>query len=189
MPKPIRLLGWIVCLTGCLAAEIQAKPPPSPKQEAECLISTDFHIVHFSAFQPTAEGSKAEKFQRYCQELPRVGTAYLSVDFVDRDVRHVPIALKVVEEDKQGTALRTLNETPAQVYTQGVASVQVAFDRPGHYALLVQFQAEELADELRIPLTVGFKPMPIKWMAAGTGAAVLIGILTWIGTRYRRKVR
>lgn len=176
-------IAWLICL---LAVEAHAKPPAGD----ECLISTDFHIVHFSALQPAAEGSKAENFQRYCQELPRLGTAYLSVDFVDRDVRHLPIALKVIEEDKQGAELRTLNEIPAKTYPQGVASVQVNLDRPGRYALLVQFQGEELADELRIPLTVGLEPPP-AWLtvATGVGAATVIGAMAWAGIRLRRDKR
>lgn len=174
-------IAWLICL---LATEAN---PTLPKED-ECLISTDLHIVHFSAFQPAAEGSKAENFQRYCQELPRVGTAYLSVDFVDRDVRHLPIALKVVEEDAQGAALRTLSELPAKIYPQGVASVQVTFDRIGRYALKVQFQGTELSDELRIPLTVGSASLP-RWLpVAGIGTATVIGAI-WAGICLRRNRR
>ncbi len=181
-----RLRCWTVWLICWLATEAN----PTPPEEDECLISTDLHIVHFSAFQPAAEGSKAENFQRYCRELPRVGTAYLSIDFVDRDVRRLPIALKVVEEDTQGAVLRTLSELPAKTYPQGVASVQVAFDRVGHYALLLQFQGGELADELRIPITVGLSFVPM-WLrvATGTGIGVVVATLSWIGIRARRKPR
>ncbi len=173
MPKPKRHLGWIALLICLLVAETHAKPS---LQERECLIGTDFHLVHLSAFQP-GQRKEGSEFERYCQQLPRTGLTYLGIDFMDRDVRHLPVALAVVEEDAQ----RTLLELAPQAYVHGVASLQVNFDRPGRYAVLVRFQGEDLTDELRIPLTVGASS-PWRPIALGGGAVMLclgLGVYWW----------
>lgn len=153
---------------------LAAKAPAKPQAEDECLIGTDFHLVHFSAFQPGAR--EGGEFQRYCQELPRAALSYLGIDFMDRDARQVPIALAVVEEDAQGKVLRTLLELAPQTYPQGVASLQVNFDRSGQYAVRVRFQGEDLSDELRIPLTVASASRPWRPVAGGALAVLCLGL-------------
>ncbi len=172
-------IAWLICL---LLAKAYAKPSPS---EDECLISTDFHIVHFSAFQPGAS-QQGNRFKRYCQQLPRVALSYFGIDFLDRDVRQLPVALAVVEENSQGKPVRTLTEIAPKIYSQGVASLQVNFDRPGHYAVLVRFQGEEMADELRIPLTVASISRP-WWpiVVGGTFAGLGLGLSLYAWRRKR----
>ena len=64
-----------------------------------CLMGNDFYAVHFSAFQPGRRAGESTDFTKYCQEIPGVGTTYLSIDLLDRDVRKTPISLRVVEEE------------------------------------------------------------------------------------------
>lgn len=184
-------IAWLICL---LIAEAQAAPR---SQEGDCLITTDFYIVHFTAFQPPSGGTgdarqRREEFRRYCRELPQTGVTYFGIDFMDRDVRHLPIALRVVEERGEGEAgevMRTLKEIPPRPYPQGVAALKVDFDRPGHYALVVQFGEAELADDrLRIPLTVGLSSFPIPWLpiAAAISLVLFFSMIGFFVLRFRR---
>ncbi len=183
MLRLIPNLGFIVCLI-CLPIASPAKPAP---KEAECLISTDFHIVHFSAFQ-SGERREGSEFTRYCQELPRPGLSYLGIDLMDRDARRVPIALAVVEEDAQGKAQRTLKEIVPQTYPQGVVSLEVNFDRPGHYGVLVRFAGEEVTDELRIPLLIGKTSFPwLFWISVVLGGSMVALGLALGAYRWWRK--
>jgi hypothetical protein len=175
-------LGLIVCLSGLLVTSSAR----AASQEAECLLSTDFHIVHFSAFQP-GKRKEGSEFTRYCQELPRPGLSYLGIDFMDRDARRVPIALAVVEEDAQGKAQRTLKEIAPQIYPQGVASLEVNFDRPGRYVVLVRFAGEELTDELRIPLSVGGTSKSWIWIFSALGGAVVLGLALSVYRWWRKR--
>ncbi len=165
---PIR---YLIVLLGCLAAADLAAAPIK-KGGSDCLVGTDFYIVHFNAFQPPAEiptgaREKRQALQRFCQRLPRTGTTYFGIDFIDRDVRSLPISLSVVEErEEDGSAMKTLKTVPSQLYPHGVAELKVDFDHPGRYALIIQFGEETgLSDDrLRIPLTVGLGGDSIPWL-------------------------
>jgi len=145
------------------------------KGGSDCLVGTDFYIVHFNAFQPPSQipssrRAKRQALQRFCHRLPKTGTTYFGIDFIDQDVRSLPVSLEVVEEGElegdQPTTVRTLKTIPSKVYPHGVAALKVDLDHPGHYALLVHFGEEKglSDDQLRIPLTVGMGGDPVQWL-------------------------
>ncbi|MGH8579562.1 MAG: hypothetical protein ACREVK_05360 [Gammaproteobacteria bacterium] len=167
-----------------------------------CLVRTDFYIVHFTAFQPRAgETDPKQMFRPYCHDLPDASKAYLTLDLVDRDVRKMPVGLRLVEEAQgadpaQLEPQRTLMEVPPKVYKQGVVETQADFDKPGNYALLViigEAVAEE--DTIRIPLRVGLGTVPEEGSGAGSrgllvvvlGSVVLLAFLGWRFFKRRRQ--
>lgn len=135
----------------------------------DCMVQSDFYIAHFTAFQEPEKGAdlsnRMETFRPFCQELPRVAKTYMSLDLLDRDVRQMPVAMKVVEqrlnpETEAVELLQTIAEQPARVYPNGVAEIQVAFEKKGHYLLIASIgEAAGEDDQLRVPLSVG---MPKK---------------------------
>lgn len=146
-----------------------------------CLVTTDFYIVHFTAFQPRAgERDPKKMFRPYCQDLPEAAKAYLTVDLVDRDVRKTPVGLKLVEQAQDATegqpeAERTLMELPPKVYKTGVVEAQADFDKPGHYALLVNIgEAVAEEDTIRIPLRVGLGTVPEEGSGQGSQGLLVI---------------
>jgi len=167
-----------------------------------CLVTTDFYMVHFTAFQPkTGETDPKQMFRPYCQDLPDAGKAYLTLDLVDRDVRKMPVGLKLVEEAEgaeqaQLEPQRTLMEVPPKVYKHGVVETQADFDKPGNYALLVtvgEAAAEE--DTIRIPLRVGLGTVPAERSEGGSrgllvvalGSVVLLSFFGWRFFKRRRQ--
>ena len=148
-----------------------------------CLMGNDFYAVHFSAFQPGRRAGESTDFTKYCQEIPGVGTTYLSIDLLDRDVRKTPISLRVVEEEfsedggRPPKQLRTLTEIPAKVYANGTADIQANFSQPGHYALVATIGEDAVSedDHLRIPFTVALEgAATVNWLGRITGAIVLL---------------
>lgn len=126
------------------------------------MITTDFYIVHLTAYQEPKKGSdtKRHTFEPFCKVLPEDGLSFLALDFLDRDLRLLPISMSVVElienpesgEMKEG---KILASTPAQTYKTGVVQIQANFPKPGHYALIASVGDDMFADKIKIPLRVG----------------------------------
>jgi len=141
-----------------------------PTKSLACLITTDFYIVHLTAYQPPKKDSKSKKrhtFEPFCQELPEHGSSFLAIDFIDRDLRKMPIGMSVIElkENSEGGEMidgKILAEVPAQTYKTGVSQIQVDFPKPGHYALIATVGDDMFADKIRIPLRVGIGS-EFKW--------------------------
>ena len=168
-----------------------------------CLVGNDFYAVHFSAIQPGRREGERTDFTKYCQEIPSVGTTYLSIDLLDRDTRKTPITLRVVEEEfneddgRPPKELRTLIETPAKIYPNGTADIHTNITQPGHYALIATIGEDAVSedDHLRIPFTVALEgTASVNWLGRITGAIVLLffgtlGIIafrTWRAYRPRK---
>lgn len=159
-----------------------------------CLITNDFYALHFTALQKGQQRNEATEFVKYCQEIPTAGETFLSVDLLDRDVRKLPVALRIVEEaaPTEGAPpreIRTVAETPKQIYRSGTAETHVDLAQPGHYALIVSIGEDPFSDDdrVRIPFSVGLPaPAPTgSWLGKLTWTAVMIffGIMGLIGFR------
>ena len=166
----------------------------------DCLVANDFYAVHFSALQQGRHSGEATEFVKYCQEVPKVGKLFLTVDLLDRDVRATPVSLAVVEEDmgvdgRPPRIKRTLAETPPKIYKNGIADTHVDIARPGHYAVIATIGAESPTedDRLRIPFSVGLPLVSPAGNALGrvTAAACILffSVMAVIGYRTWRFYR
>ncbi len=160
----------------------------------DCLVANDFYAVHFSALQEGRQAGESTDFAKYCQEIPKIGKVYLTIDLLDRDTRSTPIALSVVEEDigedgRPPETKSTLAEAPAKIYRNGTADTHVEITHPGHYALIATIGDGPITedDQLRIPFSVGLAPPTDYGKFAGrfTGALVIVffGVMGIIGFR------
>lgn len=165
-----------------------------------CLVANDFYAVHFSAIQEGRHEKELTDFEKYCQEVPKVGKVYLSIDLLDRDTRNTPIALSVVEEEisqdgRPPEVKSLLAETPARIYKTGTADLPVEISHPGHYALIATLGDGPIMedDRLRIPFSVALPPPPHYGQHMGklTGAVVALffGVMGVIGYRTWRAYR
>lgn len=132
-----------------------------PMKSLECMITTDFYIVHLTAYQePKAGSKKRHTFKPFCQELPEAGSSFLAIDFLDRDLRQLPVGMEVFElkDNPEGGEMidgASIAISPAQIYKNGVAQIQANFPEPGHYVLVASVGDDMFADKIRIPLRVG----------------------------------
>ena len=164
-----------------------------------CLVGNDFYAVHFTAIQEGRQKGEMTDFTKYCQEIPDIGKTYLSIDLLDRDVRKMLVALRVVKEEfseeggRPPQELGTLAETRAKIYTNGTADIPADIKQPGHYALIVTIGNEAISeDELRIPFTVALEDAAkVNWMGriAGFIALTFFGAMGYIGLRTYRAYR
>jgi len=171
-----------------------------PTKSLECMITTDFYIVHLSAYQePKKDGKKRHTFKPFCQELPEPGASFLAIDFIDRDLREKPIGMQVIElkDNPEGGEMidgDIIAESPAQIYKTGVAQIQVNFPKPGHYALIASVGDDAFfADKIRIPLRVGIGSefhwsSLLPYLTAIVLALLAYGIYRFFIFRHKRKL-
>ena len=202
---PAPFCGAAAVALSLLAAPCADAAPRGGRQaytgsNMECLVGNDFYAVHFTAIQEGRQGGERTDFAKYCQEVPAVGKTYLSIDLLDRDVRKTPVALKVVEEEfneddgRPPKEIRTLAESAAKVYGNGVADIAANITQPGHYALIATVGAEAVGedDRLRIPFTVAIEgTAKVNWLGRFTGflALAFFGTLAFIAFRTYRAYR
>lgn len=167
-------MAFTLLLVACSRGE-RAAPQQFPyKASVGCLAVNDFYAVYFSVYvkptNPDDEITRKELFTPYCSEIPRTGEAYLTADLIDEDLRQTPIAVKIVEQELIGDDpglpenfkdIRTIEQTPAQIFDKGVVTATATLDKNGFYAMYLLIGGEDAImeeDKLRIPLIVGATP-------------------------------
>lgn len=193
------LLFFLLFLGFYNTGSAQSPSQSDPTKSLECLITTDFYIVHLSSYQEPkkTDSKKRHKFKPFCQELPEDGPSFLAIDFIDRDLRQMPVGMQVVElkENPEGDDMidgATIAQTPTQTYKTGVAQIQVDFPKPGHYALVASVGDDMFADKIRIPLRVGIGSAFhwssfLPFLIAILTAALAYGIYRFFISRHNRK--
>ncbi len=182
-------------LTGCWDGD-RAAPTQFPyKASVGCLAVNDFYAVYFSIYikpiNSDEDITQTDLFKPYCTEIPRTGEAYLTADLIDEDLRQMPIAVKIVEQELIGEDprlpesfkdIRTILQTPAQIFNQGVVTANAPLEKNGYYAMYLLIGGEDAImeeDKLRIPLVVGGTPatstsMEVKIFKGITYAVMII---------------
>jgi hypothetical protein len=201
---------YFALLASLLAGGCQTGYNDNPSQQMTkatvgCLVANDFYAVYFSAYiKPSGSGQDKDRkklFKSYCKDIPTPGTAFFTADLVDRDVRTMPIAITIVEQELTGgddtkaenfKTLRTIAEIPAKKYERGVVEAQAELPKEGYYALYLTIGEEAISDEdkLRIPLHVGVDPdAKPMWLRAAMGAAVTFGfgLIAFVAYRFMRR--
>ena len=118
-----------------------------------CLQANDYYIANFAAYPVAATQTKKPTVPE-CVNLPETGNTLVTLDLLDRDVRHKQVAVKVSNEGGQ-----VITETPFNIAKQGIVSTQVNFAKAGKYevALLVNdsdLNIDKNVSALHIPVTV-----------------------------------
>lgn len=161
-----------------------------------CLIANDFYAMHFTSMQQGRNKDEMHDFVKYCQEIPQTGMTFLTLDLLDRDVRSLPIAIRVVEEefDQDGnpTTSRIIKEVPAKVYKNGTLDTSVDISTAGHYALIAEIGDDMITedDRLRVPFSVAMPSMqPTTWLkyTAWLATAIVFAFLGWFGYNFYRR--
>jgi len=205
-----RLAGWSVLLVmlslllGCDKLNF-SKPATNAlgnRPDLDCLIANDFYAVHFSSYvQPSKEqitqDAKAA-FVPFCQKIPRAGKMFFTADLIDRDIRTIPIGIRIVEVEKTGQKapddfreIRTVAEIPSKLYPRGAVEAQAEIDKNGDYLLyLLIGEAIEEDDKFRIPLEVGVDPNALSLQeiaVIGGGILLLMTVIAIIVIVVRRR--
>ncbi len=159
------VVSSLIGLSGCTSSDSEAGIAPQTSGNGmECLYTSDFYMVHFTAYQnPKVKKPGVNYFRPLCQKLPDVGSTFVTIDLMDKDVREMPVAMRFVEldteksEGKNLVVKNVISEGPQQTSKFGVFETEVNFEEPGHYALYVLIGEEVFSDDdiVKIPFEVG----------------------------------
>jgi hypothetical protein len=147
-----------------------------------CMHTNDYYIANFAAYQSDPSQPKNAKMliEPLCQEIPKVGETQITVDMLDRDVRHKPVTVRVFDSAQQQIA-----ELPTVVAKQGYISGSVNFPKAGNYDLAIFVDDQDLnipaaKSALHIPLTVALV-VPGPSASLSSIAWIILGVLLVVG--------
>lgn len=190
-------------LGGCEKLGLGAKQSNAlgNRPDLDCIIANDFYAVHFSAYlQPNKDDKTADPkaaFVPYCQKIPRVGKLFFTADLIDRDIREIPIGIRLVEVEKTGQPapndireLRTVTQIDSRLYPRGAVEAQAEVDKTGDYVLYFLIgDAIEEDDKFRVALEVGVDPNALSLAQVAVAATVLVLLLVLGFLFYRFQAR
>ncbi len=109
-------------------------------------------------------------FKTYCKNVPTTGKMSLVLDLVTPQLRKIPIECSVLSEDGKVAA-----HFPAQVYSSGVASLDLDLPNRGKYMVELTLVGKNGPDGkplvFRFPITVG---MSVIWIGLAAGGLLLV---------------
>lgn len=119
-------------------------------------------LLHITFYQ-----TQFDPVTEYCEEIPRVGNAFLVVD-VTPDLWESPFSVELVAADESGQS-STILSLPFQVYERGVANTEVVVKAGLRYEVRVMLG---LAEE-REPRKFAFPFQVAAWYKALVGPALI----------------
>lgn len=141
-----------------------------------CMHANDYYIVNFAAY-PVSASTSAKPAEAECVNLPATGKASVTLDLLDRDLRHKEVHMKIFN-----AAGSLIAETPPAVIKQGVLSTQVDFNAAGNYQAVLYVNDTDLKIDaetgaLHIPLTVAVVGAEPAAQNVLTGFFILLAVL------------
>lgn len=181
------------CVLVCMVLLMLQSPLSAQAQHGHEL-ATDTCVLHIGPYKMYFNSYQPEIYydRQFCQELPATGNTVLVLDYVDQELRSLPVEVRIIKDtgSEQSLEAITLVHLPAKTYPTGSIDVKYNFDKPGKFVGLVSI-GEKQEHVSRFPFSVGetgavshliHYMMIIAPLLVGTGIVVAIYFL-----RDRRK--
>lgn len=175
---PLAAVGWmcaavVVCLS--LAFPVSAHRDRGPGDR--CRREVGASLLHITLYQ-----TQFDPVSEYCEELPRVGSAFLVVD-VTPDLWERPLGVELLALDDGGEA-RLVRSLPFQVYERGVADMDVVVQAGVRYEVRVDLGVTDAAEprNFRFPFQVAawYKALTMPVLVVlGLTAVVAISVVRY----------
>jgi len=116
-----------------------------------CVLHIGPYKMYFNSYQPEIYYDR-----QFCQELPATGNTVLVLDYVEQELRSLPIEVRIIKDtgSEQNLEAITLVHLPAKIYPTGSIDVKYNFDKPGKFVGLVSI-GEKREHVSRFPFSVG----------------------------------
>ncbi len=116
-----------------------------------CVLHIGHYKMYFASYQPDTYYDR-----KFCQELPGTGNSVLVLDFVEQELRSIPVEVRVIQDTGSENNLEAVTVThfPAKVYPTGSIDVKYNFDKPGKFVGLVSI-GDKQEHVSRFPFSVG----------------------------------
>ncbi len=99
-------------------------------EQDTCVRGTQGSMVHLSMYQPQNEPSA-----QYCTEIPTEGETFFVVDLIDRALRNMPVAIRIVKGNSE-TEDETVSLLRADYHPDGVIGGRTNLDK-GFYTVFI----------------------------------------------------
>lgn len=99
-----------------------------------CVLNIGPYKMYFHTYLPDTYYDR-----QFCQELPGTGNAVLVFDYVEKELRSLPVEVRIISDTGSEANLEavTITHIPAKVYPTGSIDVKYNFDKPGKFVGLV----------------------------------------------------
>ena len=144
--------AWVCCLFLMVLAPLSALAQHGHELATDtCVLHIGPYKMYFNSYQPDTYYDR-----QFCQELPGTGNTVLVLDYVEQELRSLPVEIRIIRDTGSEDNLEALTVThlPAKVYPTGSIDVKYNFDKPGKFVGLVSI-GEKREHVSRFPFSVG----------------------------------
>lgn len=149
--------------TLCLALPLSSWAHRDRGPGDPCRREVGASLLHITFYQ-----TQFDPVTEYCEEIPRVGNAFLVVD-VTPDLWKMPIGVELVASDEFGQSSTVLS-LPLQVHERGVANAEVVVKTGLRYEVRVMLGLEGEQE----PRKFSFPFQVAAWYKAMVGPALIV---------------
>jgi hypothetical protein len=144
-----------------------------------CKMYVGPYTMHFTGYLP--DRSRLE----FCEDIPRTGRVVIVLDFLNEQVRDLPLEFRIVRDDGGNPEqAEPVFRAPPRRYPSGSAAFQFRVDQPGRFVGVVAV-ADTSAFVSVFPFSVGESRL-LRHLAIGGGALVASGLGIFIYANRRR---
>lgn len=152
MSCPIPIRAWVCCVFLLVVAPFPALAQHGHELAPDtCILNIGPYKMYFHGYLPDTYYDR-----QFCQELPGTGNAVLVFDYVEKELRSLPVEVRIIADTGSEDNLEsvTVAHLPAKVYPTGSIDVKYNFDKPGKFIGLVSVgdNGEHIS---RLPFSVG----------------------------------
>lgn len=117
-----------------------------------CVLNIGPYKMYFHSYLPDTYYDR-----QFCEELPGTGNAVLVFDYVEKELRSLPVEVRIIADTGSEANLEsvTVAHLPAKTYPTGSIDVKYNFDKPGKFVGLVSVGGENGMHVSRISFSVG----------------------------------
>jgi hypothetical protein len=151
-----------------------------------CVLHLGPYKLYFNSYQPDIYYDK-----QFCQEIPGTGNTVLVFDFVEQELRSLPVEVRIIRDtgSDQNIEAATVVHLPPKIYPTGSIDVKYNFDTPGKFIGMVSI-GEKQEHLSRFGFSIGQTGAVshfTHYMVIFVPLAVAIAIATFYMIRDRRK--
>jgi hypothetical protein len=147
---PYHVWVWFVVLT--FGAPFSALAQHGHELATDtCVLRVGPYKMYFNSYQPDTYYDR-----QFCQELPGIGNTVLVFDYVEQELRTLPVEVRIIRDagSEENLEAITITHLPPKVYPTGSIDVKYNFDKPGKYVGLVTV-GDKQEHVSRFPFSIG----------------------------------
>jgi len=151
-------MSFRYCLVRACVLMVSLGIPLSAQAQHGHELATDTCVLHIGPYKMYFNSYLPEIYydRQFCQEIPATGNTVLVLDYVEQELRSLPVEVRIIRDTGSESNIEaiTLTHLPPKVYPTGSIDVKYNFDKPGKFVGLV-YVGEKQEHVSRFPFSVG----------------------------------